>query len=447
MSTESANSESLHAQLAPLRASFEEVMQRVRKADGNSFDHFPSGDRAYALARLIWDKNPALTLRAEVEKKEKQEDGVVLVVGVRRNNGKDEPYSWVEVVQGGNTTLVVPQMNKDADTFVEREVLTGNVEHEYAALGLSRITGSLENVFGEERRQAWMLEDTMDKINAGLPGTYFKLWWDIFRNQAEFFKALPPIERVITHIPQADRIQAIAQAKELREKQLLAVWQQEFSQLDRQLAEAHNLTPDMQGWQEYLKMCFEKDDEFHTRFGFDDWSTKFTLDMLNRLSLDKYERMRGSSLSRIQGSYFDYFFGEHGTRSSEIWWTQKKDMPDDSLLVHALGEESLTLVVKSGVLGSGGEAQATFSQDRVIYDRGWVVIFQAKDLLAAGYSLLPIYEDFRDAHILKEWRTPPIDIRLARLIVPTSIFPDRKGTSGIATSYYGEKLLRELPRI
>lgn len=102
------------------------------------------------------------------------------------------------------------------------------------------------------------------------------------------------------------------------------------------------------------------------------------------------------------------------------------------------------------MIGRGGRAEVAMCQDRVVYDRGYIVSFQANELKAAGYPLIQVNEDPRDAKILKEWRSPiPVDIRLARVIAPTTEIPDRGKASKaqIATSYFGEEYLKKIPRI
>ncbi|MCB9812909.1 MAG: hypothetical protein H6772_00740 [Pseudomonadales bacterium] len=108
------------------------------------------------------------------------------------------------------------------------------------------------------------------------------------------------------------------------------------------------------------------------------------------------------------------------------------------------------MVIRTGTVGRGSFDQVAMSQDRIIYNSGYAIIFQASDLVKAGYSLLPIQEVSRDSHILQEWRSPvAIDINIARLIVPISDIPDHKNAtkSQIARSYFGEKFLKNLKRI
>jgi len=120
------------------------------------------------------------------------------------------------------------------------------------------------------------------------------------------------------------------------------------------------------------------------------------------------------------------------------------------LLAHSLTDEALRSAVKSGLLAEEGFAGACFCENRIAFDRGWVVIFQGKDLVEAGYPLIRIDETPKDAALLNEWRSLAVDINLARLIIPTSSIPDYNRASKnkyYADSIFGEEFLASLPRL
>ncbi len=252
------------------------------------------------------------------------------------------------------------------------------------------------------------------------------------------------------NIPFQDRKKAIRRAKEKREAFVEKVWQKEKKRLPVELIKKHKITEDLEGWQKYLRLGFEQD-KYRNRYGFDDWSTKYLAQMLN-IYEDEGIRVReemGQFTKLKDRSFYEYYFGGGGI-DPELWWGEKKDIDPDSLLVHSVSPLALSRAIKSGVVGRGGVAEVAMCQDRIVYDRGYIIIFQANELLDAGYPLLQIHEDSRDAEILKEWRSPvPIDINLARLIVPTSEIPDRANASKsqIATSYFGEDYLKGIERL
>jgi len=257
------------------------------------------------------------------------------------------------------------------------------------------------------------------------------------------------VENFRQTIPNSNRKEAIQTARQKMETFIGTVWQRERSRLPQELIKEHELTENMQGWNRYLKLGFDRD-EYKNQHGFEDWSAKYLAQMLVTLEDDDkliQEGMR--DLTRVKKSFYEYHF-EKGGCNPEIWLGRLGHPDSNSLLIHSISSEGLARAINSGVLGRGGMAEIAMCQDRIVYDRGYVVVFQADELLTAGYPLLQINEDSRDAKILQEWRSPvPIDINLARLIIPTSEIPDRANASKaqIATSYFGEEYLRSVKRL
>ncbi|MBI4130730.1 hypothetical protein HY468_05405 [Candidatus Roizmanbacteria bacterium] len=258
------------------------------------------------------------------------------------------------------------------------------------------------------------------------------------------------LQEFIATIPESDRTEAIKRASNKREQFLTTLWEKERKKLTPGFVETHQLTSDLHGWEQYLRVGFEKEDTRRKRFGFEDWSKKYLSQMLYDVVDDEYAVEQGLHHStKIKASFFDYYFADAGLHP-EIWRSSPESIDHNSLLVHSLGETTLEKVIASGVLGLRGRSAVAFCQDRVVYDSGYIVAFQANELVTAGYPLLRINEDSRDAEILKEWRSPmPVDIHLARLVTPTSVIPDRWNASriSIATSFFGEEYLRQIPRL
>lgn len=267
------------------------------------------------------------------------------------------------------------------------------------------------------------------------------------------------IEAFIQTIPNPNRAEAIANARLRREVFTARVWKRERSNLSEEIISGNNLTDDAEGWERYLQFVYSKESEFQREsYQFEEWSVKYIYEMLSKLEQDATNITHKEELNspaekdllRVPRSSFEAHSRDrifNGDIAKGIY----KPIEPDSLLAHALSEKSLEKVIKSGVVGAGGLSYCTMSQDRVIYDEGYVILFQAKDLVGAGYSLLQINEDGRDAHILKEWRSNmPIDINLARLVVSTADISDRDrvaNQSQIAQLYYGEEYLKQIPRI
>lgn len=258
------------------------------------------------------------------------------------------------------------------------------------------------------------------------------------------------IQEFINTIPQVDRQTAITEARRRREESLVSLWKKEQSQLSSEMVKANQLNADAEGWKSYLQLAFEKEHELRKRYGFDDWSKKYLAQMLNTLTEDEYRTRQGmEDLIRVKGSFLDYYFSGASV-NPEIWHAAPTNLDNNSLFVHSISEGSLKKAISSGVLGREGLAAVAFCQDRIVYDRGYIVVFQANELSSAGYPLICINEDPRDAKILNEWRSVvPVNISLARLITPTTVIPDRWNASRahIATSYFGEQYLKELPRL
>ncbi|KKU63402.1 MAG: hypothetical protein UX86_C0025G0005 [Candidatus Amesbacteria bacterium GW2011_GWC1_47_15] len=262
------------------------------------------------------------------------------------------------------------------------------------------------------------------------------------------------IENFRRTIPNPDRRAAIEQASRKREEFLLKVWREERSKLPADLITKHSLEKGLDGWNKYLHLGFEQD-EYRNRFGFEDWSAKFLAQMLRAVGddkeiLEKYGRKWYQEHRHVKNSFYEHYFVKSSGVDPEIWWGRIAQFDPDSMLAHSVSREALKKIIKSGVIGRSAYSTVAMCRDRIVYDSGYVIIFQAKDLQAAGYPLLSIGEDPRDAKILREVRTPmPIDIRLARYIALTSEIPDRHNASKaqIAYSYFGEEYLRDLQRI
>ncbi|MCL5431912.1 MAG: hypothetical protein M1484_02295 [Patescibacteria group bacterium] len=262
----------------------------------------------------------------------------------------------------------------------------------------------------------------------------------------------PLVEELIKSIPAKDRQSAIQQASARRQELILKVWIEERTKLNSKEINKLGLTQDLAGWEKYLRWCFEQEDKFRKKYGFDDWSRKYLAQMLSDRQEDVHKIERESKYIRFFGktSFREYYFNGSGV-NPEIWMGPAAvEIDSNSLLVHSINSFALSKVAHSGFVGRGGNSMAAMCQDRVVYDRGYIIIWQTNELEAAGYPLMRINEDPRDAKILKEWRSPvPVDVHLARLIVPTSDIPDRENASRaqIATSYFGEEYLRQIPRL
>lgn len=255
------------------------------------------------------------------------------------------------------------------------------------------------------------------------------------------------IHGFIETIPNPDRIEAVDRAKQKLDLMLTNVWIEEREKLDQDFVNIHDLTPDLDGWSRYLRQAYDKED-YNARHGFEDFSNKYLAQMLILMEEDRYRESWGMP-AQFTESFFDYY-QRGGGKSPEIWWSYPKKLDEQSLLVHSIDSESLEKAIKSGTLGRGGVSTAAFCQDRIVYDRGYVVIYQANELLKVGYPMLQINEDIRDSKILKEWRSAvAVDINLARQIVLTSEIPDHEKASRaqIASSFFGEEYLRQIKRI
>lgn len=259
------------------------------------------------------------------------------------------------------------------------------------------------------------------------------------------------IQEFIETIPHPDREQAVENAVRKQDEYLQSVWQKESAKLDPNVVGDNKLGEDLEGWKNYLRLAFDRDGEFRSKHGFIDWSKKYLAQMLSILADDEYQvRLGRPEFTNLKGgSFFDYYLGGAGV-DPEIWWSAPSKLGEGSVLVHSMSQEALEKAITTGVIGREGMAAVAFCQDRIVYDRGYIAVFQANELLEVGYPLLQINEDPRDSKILKEWRSAiPVDIHLARLIAPTSVVPDRYNASQaqIATSFFGEDFLRQLPRL
>lgn len=259
------------------------------------------------------------------------------------------------------------------------------------------------------------------------------------------------IEKLVRSIPEKDRSVAIVNASRKRERFLLNVWRGERSQLPKDLIAKYGLTDDMEGWMKYLRFIFDSASEFQKTMGLEEWSVKFTAQMLRTLADDAsvLEWSGKKELLKVRKSYLEYH-SKNPIFGLDLLYAGYKPIDPNSLLIHSISREALMEVIKSGVVGRNGQADVAMSQDRIIFDRGYIIAFQVNELVAAGYPLLQVNEDLRDYKILREWRSPiPIDIRLARLVVPTLDIQDRDKASraSIADSFFGEDYLRQIPRI
>ncbi|GEM_PF-2740064 len=266
-------------------------------------------------------------------------------------------------------------------------------------------------------------------------------------------------DQFIETIPNPNRIEAITNASRKRVDYIAKIWRREFDKLPQDIITKNNLTDDVESWNRYLRFVYDKENQYQKgRFEFEEWSIKYTYEMLNALEQDvTYQtheietgQKKREDLLKVPNSFYEYH-SKYGTFNGVISRGIYNAIERDSLLAHSISKNNLDKVIKSGVLGAGGLGPCALSQDRIIYDDGYVVVFQAKDLIDAGYPLLQINEDIRDAHVLKEWRTPmPIDINLARLVVSTTQISDRDRVANqaqIAHTFFGEEFLKQIPRI
>src|SRR3989338_1262208 len=267
------------------------------------------------------------------------------------------------------------------------------------------------------------------------------------------------IEGFISNIPNLNRTEAIEHAREQRKSFLSKMWEREFSNLSPDTISKNNLSNDIDGWNRYLQFVYSQENEFQKeKFGFEERSVKYVADMVSTLEQDTYYtsqlEKRGEQVKRdllkVPNSYYETH-SKDGIFNCVIGNGVYRPIESDSLLVHAISGESLEKAIRSGTVGAGGLGVCAFSQDRIIYDNGYIIVYQAKDLIEVGYQLLQINEDPRDAKILKEWRTnTQVNLKLARLISTTVNIPDENGAKNqaqIAHTFFGETFLREIPRI
>jgi len=267
------------------------------------------------------------------------------------------------------------------------------------------------------------------------------------------------IERFIASIPETERGKVIEKAGEDREALVLSIWKKERELLPAELTENNEFSPDMAGWEKYLHAVYERQFYFITdRYSFDEWSVKYLYEMCATLENEAFSQAEdikfGDEPSEdpdLKKCYYERTKKHLGVFSGEIADAQTNGIDPESMLVHTVSGETLLKIIANGFVGSGGIANCAMSQDRIIYSDGYAIIFQAKDLIAAGYPIFKISEDDRDAAVLKEWRTPiAIDVHLARKIVPISEVPDNakiKNQAQIANTFCGEEYLKNMPRI
>ncbi|MCB9812908.1 MAG: hypothetical protein H6772_00735 [Pseudomonadales bacterium] len=90
-------------------------------------------------------------------------------------------------------------------------------------------------------------------------------------------------------IPYQNRREAIFKAKENLEEITLRIWLEELANISEKIKNKNNLQPNLQGWQNYLKLGFSKD-KFRRKYGFDDWSTKYKMEMFIQYEEDDYRK-------------------------------------------------------------------------------------------------------------------------------------------------------------
>lgn len=263
------------------------------------------------------------------------------------------------------------------------------------------------------------------------------------------------LEKFISSIPSPDRQRAIEKATTSRLNLLSDVWLEEREKISEEFLEKYKLDLDINGWKKYLRLCYKQDSAKHKKHGFEDWSAKYLLQMLRNVLSVRNEIKDGLNKQSHKRSFYDRYFypdSDDGLLFYQDVWEDSRVVPinPNSMLAHSIKEEDLLKSMQSGLLGVGGLAPVSFCQDRIVYDRGWVVVFQVKDLVSSGYPLIQVNEEEKDAQILQEWRSMPIDINLARSIVPTAQISDRNNASKSniwGTSYFGENYLNLLARI
>lgn len=160
-----------------------------------------------------------------------------------------------------------------------------------------------------------------------------------------------------------------------------------------------------------------------------------------------YERETdGLGTSYLNGGFANGFLngaGKHG----QIWNARLHPVEGKSLLTHAFEKEVLPDVMQSGVFGAYGMAGFSLAKDVVVLNRPYVAVFRAGDLSAAGYPLLNVNEDPRDAGLLNEVIVDlPVDISLALGIFPIEDIPGHeKGVShGIVKETFGQEWIDAL---
>lgn len=281
------------------------------------------------------------------------------------------------------------------------------------------------------------------------------------------------VEAFASSIPKLNREVAIADAQTSRSDFHLRVWQRELPKLPSELVQEQGWKDDSASWSAYLQYCYQKDEGYRARwreripeygkafgkalpYDEDEFEVKYLFSGLDLMVVKgNIQKNGGYNPFPDRSLYGDHFriSGNHeiGPFYTGYWEQPKMDpINPTSMLAHALTEENLALAVQTGILAQQGLARICFSQDRIAFNRGWVVIYQAKDLITAGYPLVKFDETPRDADILREWRSLAVDINLARLVVPSTSIPDYENASkgnNYADSYFGEEFLASLPRI
>lgn len=434
--------------LSGLRTGYEQAAGRVHET--RLSDSGDRGAESFAIARLALDQNPDLKLITQTKSELPRQPGIYFNYGTEVRKDLLQGRAWVEISRGDQTILIIPTIGPSGPSFSEQVVNNRKLAQAYKRSGLQ--PASMEDILFTEywfHHHALSLENILDDPGKGkVPWSYIN-WWRKFREASGFYRAVPEVEDFMHGLPRQNRDLAIEQADQKRVNFLMGVWTGELKRLPPKIVQKQGLTPDQEGWQKYLRLCFKVGPESFRKQGeFDEWSIKFCLQMLNVLEGETDGEPVGKGRKKRK-SYFEYYTeGRIGLET--IWSGSIAPISNDSLLVHSLDESSLVDVINSGLVGRGGRGTVAMCQDRIAYDQGWIIVFQASDLLKAGYPLVAVNEDAADAHILKEWRSMPLDINLARLVVSMSAVPDRNiiaNNPQIARFYCGEDFLRKIERI
>ncbi|MFC1626870.1 hypothetical protein ACFL1P_01550 [Patescibacteria group bacterium] len=280
-----------------------------------------------------------------------------------------------------------------------------------------------------------------------------------------------------------DRQNAINEAKSKRDTYLLSMWEIERDRLPAdvrdQLIEQFALTPDLDGFNNYLLNVFaERDDFWRGRLSKSDYLSKITSDFIEHnahMLLKENDPILGD-LQDPNDSYYKHrlvegytlsptFSGIHNPQLTVIPKESKDHMQvtrshyveRDGLLLHAITDYDLESAAESGFVGgAAGTADLSVSTERVRFSRDYWIVWRAGDVIDAGIPLCFVMEDLRDSVALQEVKTGiPLDLNLAVAVIPTKDSaiidlldkPDENNLAGMQNFWYGEKFIKRLQQI